>query len=180
MTSWYAVYTLSGWEKKVAESLSKRGFENFCPLIKDNYYKKNRKEAFTPLFKSYVFVKMNEQQISHVKKINGVVNLLYWLEEPIKIKEIEVEMIKRFLIEHKNIRLEKTNVTINSIVKISSGSVMEKEARGISEDYDMIKLQLPSIGYQLITKVKKEIEDISSFNLMISGLIINSESEVAI
>ncbi|RYZ19047.1 MAG: antitermination protein NusG, partial [Chitinophagaceae bacterium] len=31
---WYAIYTKPRWEKKVAELLTRKGIENYCPLNK--------------------------------------------------------------------------------------------------------------------------------------------------
>jgi transcription antitermination factor NusG len=157
MTSWYAVYTLPGWEKKVAETLSKKQIENYCPQIRTNYDRKTKKVISAPLFPSYVFVKMDEQQATKIKKLRGVINLLYWLKDPVKIKDIEIEMVRRFLGEHTQVRLEKSAVSPGSIVKISTMPLFDKEENGVLLSCNTVKLLLPSIGYTIVTEVEEEV-----------------------
>ena len=48
---WYAVYTRPKWEKKVAELLSRKRIENYCPLNKSiKQWSDRKKTIFEPLF----------------------------------------------------------------------------------------------------------------------------------
>jgi len=59
--NWYAVYTRPKWEKKVAELLSRKRIENYCPLHKSiKQWSDRKKTIFEPLFNSYVFVHVDE------------------------------------------------------------------------------------------------------------------------
>ena len=61
-TFWYVVYTKPNWEKKVAELLEKKGIEQYCPLNKvQKQWHDRKKTVWEPLFKSYVFVRTDEQ-----------------------------------------------------------------------------------------------------------------------
>ena len=44
--------------------------------------------------------------------MNGVVNLVYWKGKPAVIKKEEIEMIKEFIADYQDIRVEKTTVNI--------------------------------------------------------------------
>ncbi|MEY4660481.1 MAG: hypothetical protein RLZZ42_433, partial [Bacteroidota bacterium] len=58
---WFAVYTRSRCEKKVAQMLTKRGIVNYCPLNKKlRQWSDRKKYIFEPLFPSYVFVYIEE------------------------------------------------------------------------------------------------------------------------
>ena len=76
---WYVVYTKSHCEKKVAALLTKKKIENYCPLNRMAGSKGNSKKwVYEPLFASFVFVHITDEQISYVKQVNSVVNFIYW------------------------------------------------------------------------------------------------------
>jgi transcription antitermination factor NusG len=95
---WYAVYTRPRWEKKVNTLLLQKGIEAYCPLNKVRRKWSDRiKTVEEPLFKSYVFVKIKDEDRTNVRMTNGVVNFVYWNGKPAIIKEKEIQTIKRFL-----------------------------------------------------------------------------------
>src|SRR3569832_1099930 len=94
---WYAIYTRPRWEKKVNNLLSQKGIEVYCPLNKIRRKWSDRiKTIEEPLFKSYVFVKVNDEDRTSVRMTNGVVNFVYWNGKPAIIREKEIQTIKRF------------------------------------------------------------------------------------
>ncbi len=67
--SWFAFYTKPRWEKKVAGLLSARGIINYCPLNKVvRQWSDRKKVVLEPVFKSYVFVKIEDDKKWEVKK----------------------------------------------------------------------------------------------------------------
>jgi transcription antitermination factor NusG len=157
MMNWYAVYTRPRWEKKVAENLTKRKIENYCPVTKViSQWSDRKKIVYMPLFTSYVFVRVNAIQLSEIRMVDGVINLVYWLGKPAIIRDLEIEMIKLFLNEHKTVQLEKTPVSLNDKVRIINGPLMEKEGSVVGISSNKVKLVLPSLGYLMIAEVAKE------------------------
>jgi len=158
---WYAVYTKPRWEKKVAELLSKTDVEYYCPLNKVVKQWSDRKKVVEePLFTSYVFVRVDAKMQTMVRPIDGVVNFVYWLGKPAVIKDEEIELIKRFLNEYSNVRLERTRVSVNDNVKILNGPFMEFEAKVTKVNSKTVTVILPSLGYKMIAE-KENIEVIS-------------------
>jgi transcription antitermination factor NusG len=89
---WYAIYTKPRWEKKVARLLQENGIESYCPLNKVQRKWSDRvKVVEEPLFKSYVFVRVNEEEKTPVRMTNGVVNYVYWQGKPALVKDKEIE-----------------------------------------------------------------------------------------
>ncbi len=85
---WYVIYTRPRWEKKVHSLLHTKGIESYCPLNKVRRKWSDRvKLVEEPLFKSYVFVKTNEEGRTAVRMTDGVVNFLYWNGKPGLVKE---------------------------------------------------------------------------------------------
>jgi len=52
-------------------------------------------------FKSYVFVKMRNDDRSAVRMTPGAINFVYWLGKPAVIREKEITAIRRFLVNMK-------------------------------------------------------------------------------
>src|SRR6266496_2745802 len=129
---WYAVYTRPRWEKKVAEILSEKKIENYCPLNKVvRQWSDRKKVVLEPLFTSYVFVRASEKEHLEIRKVDGIINFVYWLSKPAIIRNEEIDCIKNFLNEHNNVHLEKTPVGINDIVRVTKGALMEYEGNVI-------------------------------------------------
>ncbi|MES1159526.1 MAG: UpxY family transcription antiterminator, partial [Bacteroidota bacterium] len=99
--TWYAVYTKPRWEKKVYALLTEKGMEAYCPLNKVKKKWSDRvKWVDEPLFKSYVFVSIPEDEQTAVRMVSGVVNFVYWLGKPAVIKDKEIALIRSFLNEY--------------------------------------------------------------------------------
>lgn len=152
---WYVLYTKSRCEKKVAALLTKKNIENYCPLNKIVKQWADRKKLIQePLFNSYVFVRANEIDIYDIKKLTtDIVNFVYWLKKPAIIKDEEIEHIKLFLTQHKNIQLEKLNIQVNDKVRIISGPLMNVEGNITVIKNNTVKLMLPSLGYMMVAEV---------------------------
>lgn len=152
---WYAVYTRPRCEKKVAESLSRNQIENYCPINKVvRQWSDRKKIVHEPLFTSYVFVNVSDSEHLALKKTNGVVNMVYWLGKPAVIADHEIDTIKRFLSEYSNVKLEKTSVNINDMVRVLNGPLMEQEGYVFSVKSRTVKIVLPSMGYLMSAEVE--------------------------
>jgi transcription antitermination factor NusG len=156
VTNWYLIFTRPNWEKKVVDNLIRRGIENYCPYTQVASVLGNKRKIIQkPLFTSFVFVRLNPLLLGDVKKIDGVVNLVYWLDKPAVIRDIEIEMMRRFLNEHTNVQLEKTYVNVNGIVKITNEDLIENKGTNVGVPVKNVKLVLPSLGYAMIAEVDK-------------------------
>jgi transcription antitermination factor NusG len=161
---WYAVYTKPRWEKKVADLLQKNQITNYCPLNRIvRQWSDRKKVVHEPLFQSYVFVQITDCEQSNVRKIDGVINFVYWLGKPAVIKDSEIEIIQQFLNEHKNVQLERAVVHIMDTVRIVRGPFMEQEGSVVLVKGNRVKVVLPSLGYVMSAEVEKsDVEVISN------------------
>ena len=154
---WYAVYTKPRWEKKIAEVLTKRKFENYCPLNKvQRQWHDRKKIIYEPLFTSYVFVKAEEGQQTELKNVDGIINLVYWLGKPAKISNEEINTIKKFLNDYGNVQLERAKVNVHDTVRILGGPLMDQEGSIVSISNKLVKVALPSLGYMMVAQVEKQ------------------------
>lgn len=153
---WYAVYTRPRWEKKVNGLLTQKGIESYCPLNKVRRKWSDRiKLVEEPLFKSYVFVKIDESERTNVRMTNGVVNFVYWDGKPAIIKEREIQVIRRFLDEYENVEVTRINFMPDERVKVVSGPMMEQEGKILEVKNKVVKVCIDSLGYILIAYIDK-------------------------
>lgn len=149
--SWYILNTDPRLEKKVAETLSRRKIENYCPLnTQPRQFSEKKKNLPEPLFTSYVFVFVAKEDLSVLTHISGVRNIVHWLGAPAVVKEEEVSAIKSFLLEFTSVRLEKTSVSLTEKVRVTRGSSMLREGKIVQINNSVLKLELPSLGYALV------------------------------
>ena len=153
---WLAVYTRPRWEKKVNQLLTGKGVESYCPLNKVRRKWSDRvKVVEEPLFKSYVFVKVNDEDRSDVRMTTGVINFVYWQGKPAVIKEKEITAIKKFLDEYENVEVQAFDIKVNQRVKIITGPLMDQEGQVLEVKHKKAKVAIDSLGYVLVASVEK-------------------------
>jgi transcription antitermination factor NusG len=136
--------------------LDAKGIESYCPLNKVRRRWSDRiKTIEEPLFKSYVFVKINEDGRTNVRMTDGVINFVYWNGKPAIIKEREIQTIKRFLDEHENVGLMKIEFKTHQRVKVIAGPLMDLEGKVIEVKNKQIKVAIDSLGYMLVADIDK-------------------------
>ncbi|MEO8962478.1 MAG: UpxY family transcription antiterminator [Ginsengibacter sp.] len=123
--NWYAVYTRPRWEKKVAAWLLEMGIENYCPINKvTRQWSDRKKVVLEPVFKGYVFVRLEDEKKWEVKKVPGILNFVYWLGKPAQIRDGEIDVIRKFLNEFTDVAVEATGFVVNSKVRVKQGVLM--------------------------------------------------------
>ena len=153
---WFAVYTRPRWEKKVHKLLEEKGIDSYCPLNKVHRKWSDRiKVVDEPLFKSYVFVKVSEDEKTQVRMTEGVVNFIYWLGKPAIIKEKEIETIKKFLNDHHDVEVRAMEVKAGKKVMVQSGILMGKEGTVKKGLHKKIEVVIESIGFVLSAFIDK-------------------------
>jgi transcription antitermination factor NusG len=156
MAKWFAIYTKPRWEKKVNQLLTDKGVECYCPLSKvKRKWSDRTKTIEEPLFKSYVFVKVTEEERAKVRLTNGVVNFVYWNGKPAIVREKEIQTIKLFLDEHENVHLRPMDLTLQQRVLITSGTFMDRTATVLDVRKKEVKVSIDSLGYELVALIDK-------------------------
>lgn len=157
MNYWYAVYTKPRWEKKVAALLETKGFEYYCPLNKViKQWSDRKKIVLEPLFKSYVFVQVEEKRKWELLQINGIVNYVHWLGKPAKIKESEIDTVKKFLNDFDSVEVEESVSPVNAKVIIKHGVLMNYEGILLQVSGNRASVKIESMGLQLTALFDKK------------------------
>ena len=163
---WYIVYTKVISEKNLAALLTEKKIENYCPLNRITVYEGNEmKISFEPLFPSFVFVYITDAEIIIIRKIGAVTNFIYWLQNPVIIRDAEIENIKRFTYQYSNVKLSKSPINNNGILRIINKAHFEitDESRVISIKNVTCKLLISSIGYVMTAETERTANDISLY-----------------
>ena len=154
---WYIIYTKPKYEKKVAALLTKKKIENFCPINRKRITQFQRsKVTYEPLFNSYVFANVYENEIHVLRQIENVLNIVYWKGGPAIVQNEEISEIKGFVSDHENIKLERSKVNYNM-----EASVIDRPAFAIDGNVVMIKnkyikINLPSLGFTMVAEMEGE------------------------
>jgi transcription antitermination factor NusG len=154
--NWYVLYTKPRWEKKVDRVLKEKGIISYCPLNKVRKKWSDRYKIIEePLFKSYDFVFITPEDMEKVRAVNGVVNFVYWNGRPAKVKDWEIDNIKRFMNEFLQVEAIPLELKANTKVLIHHGVMMGQEATVERVLHNVVELRIESFGYKLIAKIDR-------------------------
>jgi len=157
MNHWYVVYTKPRWEKKISKFLDEKGIKNYCPLKKVYRQWSDRKKIILePLFKGYVFVNIPEEDKWELKKIEGILNYVYWLGKPARVRQEEIEIIQKFLNDFEEVEVVEKNLCLNDNVLINQGILMNHNGIVIELMGNKAKVIIESLGLQLIAVFDKK------------------------
>ncbi len=155
---WYALYTKPRWEKKVHRALQLKGVESYCPLNKVRKKWSDRiKVVEEPLFKSYLFVRLDEADKTEVRYVDGVLNFVYWNGKPAVVKDEEIVEIKKFMSEYEDVQVKRIDVKPADKVVINQGVMMGSSgmvSRVLSNN--IVEVIIDSLGLALTAKFDKQ------------------------
>ncbi|MFT4095336.1 MAG: UpxY family transcription antiterminator [Niabella sp.] len=144
------IYTKPRWEKKVAQLLTERDIETYCPLNRVKKKWSDRiKKVEIPLFTSYVFVNIREDEKGTVRETDGVINFIYANRKPAIVKQKEIEKIKRFLSEYEDIEVMPGLIRKDQTVYINTGLFVDEKGRVVDLQNNKVKVEIESLGYTL-------------------------------
>ncbi len=136
---WNAIYIRRNCEKKVTQSLSKKGIEHYSAK---NYVTVNgfikRKSVMVSLFPSIIFVRPKDNiQLASLVQLPNVINLVYWKQQPVVIPSHEIQILRNFIESHETVTVIRQDLQRN-YEPVDAGNIYQ--------------IQLPSIGYTVIAK----------------------------
>lgn len=96
MRRWFAVYTTSRHEKRVAQHLEQRQIEHFLPVYRAQHRWKDgsRVSLDLPLFPGYVFVRIVAHDRVGVLEVPGVVSMIGTGSRPVPLPDFEMEILR--------------------------------------------------------------------------------------
>jgi transcription antitermination factor NusG len=96
--AWYALRVKPNWERRVAEQLSRKGYQRFLPTYRCRRRWSDRwKELDLPLFPGYVFCRFDLKERLHVVQTPGVRLLVSFGRVPAPVREEEIHALQRIV-----------------------------------------------------------------------------------
>ncbi len=156
--NWYAVYTKPRWEKKVAKLLDEKGIENYCPLNKVvKQWSDRKKVVMEPIFKSYVFVRVEDKDKFELKNISGILNFVYWLGKPAIVRDQDIDTIRKFLNEFGEVTVSEIDqFKVNAKVRVKQGIMMNYQGLLVEVMGNKAKVRIESMGIYLFAQFDKK------------------------
>src|SRR4051812_47800423 len=103
---WLVVYVRPRWEKKADQLLQEQGIESFCPVTTvQSQWADRKKMVNKPLFNGYVFVRIDDRELTKVRYTMGVMNFVYFMGKPAVIRDIEIEQLRQVIKTYNDVRV---------------------------------------------------------------------------
>lgn len=153
---WYVLYTKPRSEQKVAQRLERSEIQVYCPMITEvRKWSDRKKKVSTPLFKSYVFVKLPEKERNRVFDVPGVVRYMHWLGKPAVVRNHEIETIEKWLNNDEVDQMEIAEISPGDKLVISKGSLEGREAIVREVGKKQMRLILPEMGFTVVVNTRE-------------------------
>lgn len=159
---WYVLHTKPRNEKKITTLLQNKGIHVYCPLREEiRQWSDRRKKVAEPVFKSYVFVYLNDYKEENTKVLmtQGAVRFLWWLGKPGIVREEEIKAIQDFLENYKNAEITVEH-KIGETVEVMEGPLKETKGKLIQVKGNIATIHIKTLG--LWMKAKIPVQSIAS------------------
>lgn len=153
--AWFVVYTRPRWEKKISRMLQQLEITTYCPLRRvKNQWADRKKEVELPLFSCYLFVYINSREELQVRATAGVVNFVYFMQQPAKISEAVIDEIRRCLISYPLAEVvDLRQLEIGDRVRIREGLMRQKQGQVMQLQGKNVLLVIDHLNCALITRM---------------------------
>lgn len=122
---WYAIYTAPKAEKKVSERLRQQGIDHYLPTQKIlKQWSDRKKWVEEPLFRSYLFVHIDEALYYPVLNTHRVVKFVTFGGTAATIPEYQIETIRRLLMESTELEITQEELSPGTPVEVVGGPLM--------------------------------------------------------
>lgn len=154
---WYPVYTNPRAEKAALLLLQKKGIETFLPLQRRlKQWSDRKKWVEEPLFKSYLFVRINQKEQAEVLMTKGISRFIYFSGEIAKMPERQMQELKLWLGAELPYEIAAQQFETGQQVEILAGTLKGIKAELVDfHDEKRLILRVDSIGYALLVQVPK-------------------------
>ncbi len=155
---WRVLYTKSRQEKKVANLLTERGIKNYLPAIKTlKQWSDRKKKVEEVLFKSYVFVNLDEREYYEALKVPGVVRYVSFEGKAATISERQIETIKDTISNELEFDISTDYFKKGDLLTIKKGPLKGTSGEVVSwSGKKRLLVRINEIGYSLIVHLSPD------------------------
>lgn len=158
------VYTSPRSEKKAHDECFRRNIHSYCPLTRARRRWSDRtKIVSVPLFRSYLFVRITNEERSAVLRVPGILRFVYYNRVPAVVQDSEIEIIRQFLREHQEVTAraagggKEKGLAPGTPVVVTAGLMMGGEGTVIEVRNREVKVLIRSLGQELVATLDPEV-----------------------
>ena len=147
--NWYVLCVKKGKELKVAEDLRASNIEVYCPMRREvRQWSDRKKKVQTPLFPTYIFVRLEAKDRNMVFSVPFILKYLFWLGKPAIVYDYEIKAITLW---HAGEYANRIDMKSGDKIVIQQGPFKGHEAVIEEAGKKRVKLVLHKLGLQLNT-----------------------------
>ena len=110
-----------------------------------------------PIFKSYVFVRVEDKEKFELKNISGILNFVYWLGKPAIVRDEDIDTIRKFLNEFGEVTVSEIDqLKVNAKVRVKQGIMMNYQGLLVEVMGNKVKVRIESMGIYLFAQFDKK------------------------
>lgn len=154
---WYALYVKSRTEKKVALEFEFLKIDYYLPLVKRlKIWSDRKKWVEEPLFRSYIFVNIFQEDYYRVLQTNNVVKYITFEGKAVSIPEAQIIAIKHYLEEADPDNIDEKDWKTGRKVEVVSGSMAGLKGELVEvRGKNKVRVEIEAVGRSIIIHIPK-------------------------
>lgn len=158
---WYPVYTCPRAEKKAYQALVDKGIETYLPLHRQlKQWSDRKKWTEEPLIKSYIFVRIKEQEQTEVLTTKGIARFLYFSGKITPMPDRQIDELKLLMASPYELEITAADLQPGEKIRIKAGPLKGFTGEIISyRSQKQLALRLENLGCSIIVYVAAALID---------------------
>ncbi|MGZ3758009.1 MAG: UpxY family transcription antiterminator [Mucilaginibacter sp.] len=155
VSKWYPVYTHARSEKKAYQALISKGIEAYLPLHRHlKQWSDRKKWVEEPFIKSYLFVRITEQNQAEVLMTKGIARFIYFSNKVASMPDRQIEQLKLLMASPYELEITEENLQPGEKIIIKAGPLKGIEGEIIAyRSQKQLLLRLEKLGCSIIVNV---------------------------
>lgn len=157
---WVAVYTNPRAEKRVALRLGEHSIENYLPLRREKRHWSDRiKVVEEPLFRSYIFAKIEKTQLDSLRNVDGVVYVVSFKGEIATIPDEQIEAVRRAVETDEKLYIHQSSLLRKgATVIVQEGPFAQMKGTIVSNCRDgNFAIHIDALSLSLVAEIDKNL-----------------------
>ena len=149
---WYAVCTRPRFEKKTRVFLEREEIPNWLPLQRSQRQWSDRKKMVdAPVFNSYIFVHITENEFYKTLNTYGVSRFVYYNGKPAVVPDRDIDFLRRVFDEGYMVEARPISFQLGMRVRITRGAFAGREGILVAEgNRQRFRVDLKQIGQSIL------------------------------
>jgi transcriptional antiterminator RfaH len=158
---WYPVYTHPKAEKKAHEALLAKGIDAYLPLRRQLRQWSDRKKWIDePLIKSYLFVRIRQEEQSNVLMTKGITRFIYFGGKIASMPQAQIDDLRLLLASSLELEITEENLLPGERIKVKAGPLKGMVGEVVSyQSQKQLVLRLESLGCSVIIHASASLID---------------------